>query len=469
MRVLFYSLSFIFLLLLQNVFTQSIDRKNLKADVRVMTSDSLEGRAAGSVGQWKAAKFIVDRFQSMGLSSNLEKFNLNQTWWNEVYLRTGNKVLKNFDRMVLEGGMKLNEEVEKEVVFGGHGTREELDQISVKGKLVFVFVKNLRSYHELNVTLSRMGAFGLILANPENEKQFESIKTSFRDYVLQKRLSLQDTQKTKTIIPGMDTTRLINSILIPNHEIKSILGLPLKELEKLMTEGRINEAPSGKVKVKFERIENAVETANVIGMVKGTTDRTIVVSAHYDHLGRSGDGYFPGADDNASGVSALLALAGVFSKSFDLKYNIMFLATTAEEAGLLGSAYHVSRPGFDPASIVCDLNVDMISRIDDKHENGRYLYCMVVDASGALEAQIRKADDFYASCYFDYSLSNGPFGLFSRSDQFSFYRKGVPSAFFFSGLHQDYHKTTDTFDKIDFAALEDRVKQIAVLIELLEK
>ncbi len=176
-------------------------------------------------------------------------------------------------------------------------------------------------------------------------------------------------------------------------------------------------------------------------------------------MGKSGKEYFPGADDNASGTAALLEIAEEFSGRKDLEYNIVFLATSGEEAGLLGSLYHVSQPDFDPKSIVCNLNLDMISRNDDKHDNTKYLYCIGTDQSKEIDSIIKKADSLFAECSFDYSLNNSkdPLGLFTRSDNYSFYKRGITAIQFFSGLHPDYHKTTDTVDKIDFINLENRV------------
>lgn len=453
-----------------------IDKKDLKTFVKILTSDSLEGRGTGTDGQRRAEKFISDRFKNLGLNtynhnSYSEKFRLNQMYWGQVYIKTQNKTLKNFENMVFQGSNVQNEEIEKEVVFGGLGTDEELNQIEVKDRLVLVFVKNLRSSYDINTKLGYRKASGIILANPDNEKQFESIKNTFKDYSLQKRLSLPNSDTTRNTLAKWDTIKFINTITIPNSEIKNIFGRSIKELTKLQEYNRIKEVPFTKAKVKFERVHNEIETANVVGVVKGKSNKSIIVSAHYDHLGKSGKEYFPGADDNASGTAALLEIAEEFSKAKDLEYNIVFLATSGEEAGLLGSLYHVSHPDFDPNNILCNLNLDMISRSDDKHNDTKYLYCIGTDQSKEIDTIIKKADSLFDECSFDYSLNNSkdPAGLFTRSDNYSFYKKGIIAIQFFSGLHPDYHKTTDTMDKIDFTSLENRIRQISLVIELLQR
>ena len=112
----------------------------------------------------------------------------------------------------------------------------------------------------------------------------------------------------------------------------------------------------------------------------------------------------------------------------------------------------------------------MIARGDDKHSNKKYLYCIGADQSTEIAKLIEKADNLFDQCSLDYSLNNSkdPTGLFTRSDNYSFYKKGIPAIQFFSGLHEDYHKPTDTADKIDFENLANRVRQISLVIKLLQ-
>src|SRR5690606_13497709 len=179
--------------------------------------------------------FISLRFKELGLNTYgqngyLEKFKLNQTYWGQVYIKTQSRTLENFENMVFQGSNVQNEEVGKEVVFGGRGTEEELNQIEVKDRLVLVFVKNLRSYYDINTRLRQRKASGVILANPDNEKQFESIKNTSKDYSLQKRLSLPNSDTIRNIFAKWDTIRFINTITIPNSEIRNISGFSLRDL-----------------------------------------------------------------------------------------------------------------------------------------------------------------------------------------------------------------------------------------------
>jgi len=218
---------------------------------------------------------------------------------------------------------------------------------------------------------------------------------------------------------------------------------------------------------EFELSGKIIETANVIGVIRGESEKAIVISAHYDHIGQDESHYYPGADDNASGVAALLELAEEFSHYENLKYTLIFLATSAEEGGLLGSLYHTEQPDFDPAKIVCNVNLDMIARCDIHHPDCNYLYCMGNDNSEMLDSIVRKAEAMFPHCTFDYS-DNGS-GVFERTDAYNFMKKGVPSILFFAGFHDDYHQPTDTMDKIDFDILENRIKLISEVIKLIQQ
>ncbi len=452
----------------------NIDRKDLRRYVRILSSDSLEGRGIGTEGHAKAARFIAGQFGELGLvpfdtSGYFQKFTLSASYWGQVYVKTPERKLENFVNMVFQGHFPQNDEKELEVVFAGTGTEEELKQIETEGRLVLVFVENMRSLFEVRQRLSKVGAQGIIAANPDNEKQFESIRLTLRNHYLSKRIALAD--KTPFRPNGLDSPSFLNSILIPNSEIKNLTGFTKEQLLIKMEENRIADVPVQKVKVKFERVHETIEARNIIGVIPGKSNKTLVVMAHYDHLGRDGDIYFPGADDNASGVAALFELAEHFLQFDDLRFTMMFMATDAEEAGLLGSIFHVNQPGFDAGNIPASFNLDMISRVDDNHRNGRYLYCVGTGQSRELDRIINRADSLYNPCRFDYSFnnSNDPVGILKRSDSYPFFRKGIPSIFFFSGMHPDYHKPTDTFRKINFRTLQNRVCQIALVLELLQR
>ncbi len=453
-----------------NSFESVIDKTDLKNYITILTSDSLNGRFTGTFGQKKAAKFIAKKFKEIGLidinnSEYLEKFNLNQTKWGEVYLKTENKKFDNFVDLIYHGKPN-NDEIEIEIIFGGLGTVEHLNKINVKNRFVLVFTDNLKAPNKSIRDLKERNALGLILVNPNNTEQFESMRKIQKDFFLKERM----------IFPRNDSStnyssNFLDQFVIPNTILKVIIGKSQNQLNELIKSNKIENCPISKVKIKRERIVESIETENVVGYINGDSDKSILISAHYDHLGGNGKYYYPGADDNASGISALLELAENFISTKNLKYNIIFLATSGEEVGLLGSYYHVNNSDFKPENIIVNLNIDMISRTDNKHNTKEnYLYPIGTDINPEIAVYFKKADSLFSDCYFDYSYdnSNDLSGVYDRSDQYSFYKKKIPSIMLFSGLHNDYHKLSDKVDLIDFNLLENRVKLISKVIELIQ-
>ncbi|MCP5115971.1 MAG: M28 family peptidase, partial [bacterium] len=186
---------------------------------------------------------------------------------------------------------------------------------------------------------------------------------------------------------------------------------------------------------------------NVVGYLPGETDEFVIVGAHYDHLGlgeqfsmapsKAGTPH-PGADDNASGTAGLIELARWFSSQPTPERGILFLAFAGEELGLLGSSHWVNHPTMPLEEAVAMLNMDMIGRI----RNGKvYLGGVGTGTSFRETLESLKPDDLMV----EFSDTTG----YGSSDHTSFTTKQVPVLFFFSGLHADYHRPSDTWDKID--------------------
>ena len=202
---------------------------------------------------------------------------------------------------------------------------------------------------------------------------------------------------------------------------------------------------------------------NVLAWLPGQTDEYVIIGAHYDHLGRGNfdslapsqiGQIHPGADDNASGTAGVLELARMFApERGKLKRSILFMDFAGEELGLLGSAYWVKDPTRPLDKAVAMLNMDMIGRIkDDK------VYIGGVGTGSTLKPVMEQAAE--GSAIQDRILAGG----YSSSDHTSFVTKKIPVLFFFSGLHSDYHKPSDTWDKINApsaARLLDVVESVA--------
>lgn len=217
---------------------------------------------------------------------------------------------------------------------------------------------------------------------------------------------------------------------------------------------------------------NIKDSENVLAYIKGTEkpDEVIIISAHLDHIGISGnDEVNNGADDDGSGTVAILEIAEAFKAASDKghgpKRSILFLHVTAEEIGLFGSRYYADvDPVFPLANTVANLNIDMIGRVDPKHEEkGNYLYLIGSDKLSKELHNISEAvNKKYFNIEFDYTYNddNDPNRFYYRSDHYNFAKHNIPVIFYFNGTHADYHKPSDTPDKINYEFLETRTRII---------
>jgi len=212
------------------------------------------------------------------------------------------------------------------------------------------------------------------------------------------------------------------------------------------------------------------DSENVLAYIKGEEkpEEVVIVSAHLDHLGVKDGQIYYGADDNGSGTAGLLQIAQAFKLAeldgFRPKRSILFLHVTAEENGLYGSRYYIKHPAFPLENTVCDLNIDMIGRIDPLHKkNKNYIYLIGSDRlSTELHYISEKVNQTYFNLDLDYSLNdeNDRNRFYYRSDHYNFAKKNIPVIFYFNGTHEDYHLPTDTPNKLDYDLLALRAKLI---------
>lgn len=208
---------------------------------------------------------------------------------------------------------------------------------------------------------------------------------------------------------------------------------------------------------------------NVGGLLIGTDlkQEVIVLSAHYDHLGSSGKRIFHGADDNASGTATVLSVAALFDslaqQGIRPRRSILFVLFSGEEGGLTGSDYFVHNSPIPLPQIVCNINVDMVGRVDDAHrKKPDYCYLLAGQQDHALRWTVEEANKQSVAIELDYTYDteNDPNRYFFRSDQFNFAQLGIPVLFFMDGKHPDYHQPSDTADKIRYEVLQKRATLI---------
>ncbi|MDX1461975.1 MAG: M28 family metallopeptidase [Marinirhabdus sp.] len=220
----------------------------------------------------------------------------------------------------------------------------------------------------------------------------------------------------------------------------------------------------------FTRMKEPKSSENVVAFIEGSEkpDEIIVLSAHYDHVGMEDGEIFNGADDDGSGTVSMLEMAEAFQEAVKNgqgpKRSILFLHVTGEEIGLYGSRYYTENPLFPLENTVANLNTDMVGRIDpNKKDNPNYIYLIGSDKlSQGLHDLSERVAAKYSDLELDYTFNdeNDPNRFYYRSDHYNFAKNNVPIIFYFNGVHEDYHKATDTPDKIEYELMEKRARLI---------
>lgn len=438
-----------------------ISKTSISEHLHIIASDSMEGRATGTVGQDMAADYIARQFKLHGLlpisedSSYFQPFNVvrlnpsQQLIIGKDTLNYGKDIFANFQPAVFS---LLNKEVVLAVT-----DKKGKEEPSFKNKTV-IFFDTVQPFFDVeNVKISykealSQGAASVIYVT----SHFDALIQSQGDRVYKTRHALASDFSEEGGAPLVFANKNSFSTIINEYNLS---GKRKKKEEQVTLFADLH----------FNRDTIHKKGINVAGWMPSidtTVKETLVLMAHYDHLGVKDGEIYNGADDNGTGTVALMEIAKAFSVAkkdgeAPMK-NILFLAVSAEEIGLLGSRYYTENPLFPLTDVVTVLNVDMIGRIDEVHEDPNYVYVIGSDfISETLHEQNERANRF-VGIHLDYTYNdiNHPDRLYFRSDHYNFAQHGIPSIFYFGGMHEDYHQPTDTVDKILF----DKVEKITRLI-----
>lgn len=436
----------------------------LQQHVKYLASEELEGRAPGTKGNVLAAEYIKDQFKKIGLipygsSSYFQEFPIitdiqMNGKGNELSIVTGNKEhILTINKEFIPIGISDNGTIDCPVVFAGYGISSPADKyddyagIDVKGAVVIV----LRGAPEQDNPHGNLSQFASLrskamTAKEKGAKALISISGSqFPDSLL----ALRYEQGGK--VDGMLIANALSSKL--EEHIPALKIAQFDSIIKATKSPASVALPNARLRIAVSLKEKSVNTSNVIGYLPGTdpglSNEVIVIGAHFDHLGWGGEGsgtlastkeksIHHGADDNASGTAGLIETAYQLSKK-PLKRPVMFIGFTAEERGLLGSAHFVKSPVIGLDSICMMLNMDMIGRLKDGKLN--------IGGIGTSPGFKPLLDSIGKLHPVTFSFTEDGFG---PSDHASFYVKEKPVLFYFTGLHSDYHRPSDTWEKIQY-------------------
>jgi hypothetical protein len=487
-------------------YASSIKPEDAKRHLTILAADWMAGRETGEQGQKMAAAYLADQFKFFSLKpvikegneySYYQRFDLEKRNWKDVYLTVNNVKKKFLEDFYLYGDFDIPAEEKSDLVFVGYGidapnysdykSKDGKFLADIKGKTVIIFPGEpfkdsislvtktkatsawANDWRKKASTARELGAKNVIVIVGKTDEDYKKRLEVLKPHLGQPTLCFTHKERTSS------------AFFVPVSLAAEMLGKTTDELNKFRDE-RSQLLGTGKnlkklisptplpFSMKVEVGKSRISTENVLGLIEGTDkkDEIVVLTAHYDHIGKEGDKIYYGADDDGSGTTALIELAEAFSMAAREgnrpRRSILIMPVTAEEKGLMGSEYYTDQPVFPLAKTVADLNIDMIGRLDSLHKgNPDYVYIIGSDRlSTDLHKISENANKNSVNIKLDYRYNSfdDPNRFYFRSDHYNFAKNRIPVIFYFTGVHEDYHKPTDTVDKIDFEKLTKITKLV---------
>jgi hypothetical protein len=465
-------------------YAATITEAELKEMLYKYASDEFEGRETGEKGQKMAVEYLKDQYKALGIPTPLG----NDDYFQEVPLEKqsvsvatvsiNGKSFKSYeDQIVLRASNSMKLSV-NEIVYVGHGIDTDnysnYKNVDVNGKIVLAKSGEPKDENGNYVTSG----------NTEDTKW-----TNGRQSISSKREAAKDHGAKGLIYMDADLfnnyaayfQRIAASgssgrLSLVSNEEEMMMLMVNENFGKALHASIIDDSTPKRLNAQMDlAIENKSESVmseNVVAFIKGSEkpDEILVISAHLDHEGIKDGQVYNGADDDGSGTIAMLEIAQAFKiaevAGHGPKRSILFLHVTGEEKGLLGSRHYTDNdPLFPLENTVADLNIDMIGRTDPKRkeDNRNYIYLIGSDKlSSDLHNLSEAVNKKYTNIELDYTFNdeNDRNRYYYRSDHYNFAKNNVPVIFYFNGTHADYHKPTDTADKIEYDLLENRTRLV---------
>lgn len=440
-----------------SAYTTSAD--SIHSYISVLASDSLEGRETGEVGEQKAAGYIVEKFKAAGLEPKGDDGSYYQPFDFVKRIETGPNT------SLTVNGTKLEPNVEFQPMLQTADTKFDFNSIVSVGYGITTEDSTYDDYAGKDVA----GKAVLIkrFSPPADTKP----GVDFDKYaaITDKVINAMDHDVSGIfLITPEDQDDTLMSVGFTHVTPKDIpiIWIRRKGLEKLGLSLTDPQAVSAVGQTEMVRVRDT--GYNIVGYLPGTDDSTIIIGAHYDHLGYGGPAsrytgtdrkIHPGADDNGSGTAALLELARNFgAKENQLHHSLLFIAFSGEEKGILGSSYYAKHMTVDTNTVRMMINMDMIGRLREQDKG------LMIMGTGTCPEFKHYFDSVLTT---DMKLTLRESGT-GPSDHTAFYNRDIPVLFFFTGAHEDYHTPRDVVDKIDFngvAKVADLVADITTYFD----
>jgi Peptidase family M28/PA domain len=457
---------------------KTITAEDMKKHLYIIASKEMEGRETPSTGLDKAAAYIESQFKAMGLlpgnkDSYRQQYPLFRDSMTGASLKINGTALelnKDFQPQTSNyaAAMRFSE-----VVFAGYGIsdgdkRDDYKDLKVAGKLVLIidgtpadykpsqqgFASPASSFGKMSAAMNK-GAAGLLI-----------VYTNFPRRILN--------TNSNWSMNGYKASQTPFTFTISADAAAKIMGEDGKNLLDKMKAGSLTaKTYTADIDLEYAKISKTAYASNVIGIVEGSDlkDEYVFITSHYDHLGKRDTVIYYGADDDGSGTTGVLEMAEAFAKAKQAgkgpRRTMVFMTVSGEEKGLWGSGYYGNHPIFPLEKTTVDLNIDMIGRSDSSRHQGdssNYVYVVGDDKiSSDLKVISEGVNKLYTKMELDYKFNDpkDPNRIYFRSDHYNFAQKGVPIIFYYDGmLKADYHKPTDTPDKINYNLMVKRTQLI---------
>jgi len=468
---------------------KTINANSLSARLHFLASPDLEGRETTFRGQKIAAQYIASEFQRLGLrpigdsGSYFQRFGVEATKISDKskIAVTGKRGTSNFALQKDFFSLSAQETpISAPVVFIGY-MDTKVDSALTKGRIVLALPGRKEDARDTSVTPNaRLGLIRpfvgslatIVVADDSGGISMERLSARFGSLMKRGSMTIvgaeQRARRGGFGFPTLVSPELANEIL--KETGRSIGQLRVAASQDTTFSPVILTQTT--VSIDVMNSKELKTTENVVGFLEGSDpklkDEVVAFTGHYDHLGITADGIvFPGADDDGSGTVAVIELAQAFTTNpVKPKRSILFMTVVGEEKGLWGSDWYVKHPLIPLEKTIADLNIDMIGRVDKKYEelkDPNYVYVIGSDKiSTQLDSILKISNKESENVVLDYTYNDDkdPNQFYRRSDHYNFARNGIPIVFFFTGVHADYHRPTDTVDKILFDKMTKIVRVI---------
>lgn len=470
-------------------YASTISADELRKHLEILASDAYEGRETAKKGQKMAAEYIKNHFKTLGIPELSTGGYEQKVPLIELIPGQGNVVVDSTtfqfgnDFYYMQGTDDQELKIE-ELIFAGYGIntkdRNDYRNLQVSGKGVLIFADEPIT----DKGLSRITGTKELSdwTTQRRRKTNEAVKQGARalfiivpDFEARKKSNQHAIETTTLLVKGEKEDPRV-PVLYISQNMANALFQQKKDFQRIRN--KMNKRGKTKsfsinrtITISIKREQREISTENVLGYLEGIDlkNEIVVITAHYDHIGMEGNVVFNGADDDGTGTVAILELAEAFVKAKNEGHgprrSILFMTVSGEEKGLLGSKWYSENPVFPLVNTVCDLNIDMIGRVDPEHEKDSAAYIYTI-GSDRLSKELRAISETMNTTYskikldYRYDVPNEPNNFYYRSDHYNFARKGIPVIFYFNGTHADYHKETDEVSKINFPLMERRTRLI---------